>query len=124
MIHHLSLGTNEAERARRFYAPVLGMLGLTLLADKGGSLDYGVNRFLFSLEKPTNGKPASAGNGVTSPSRLLTSDGRPVPPSRGGDLLGSAGNLNLSRRGEGTEGVENAHGSSRPMPRSQAPAKK
>lgn len=64
MIHHLSLGTNDAARARRFYDPVLGVLGLQLIADRDGSLDYGVNRFLFSLEKPTNGQPASAGNGV------------------------------------------------------------
>lgn len=64
MIHHLSLGTNDANRSRRFYDPVLGVLGLKLLADRDGSLDYGVNRFLFSLEKPKNGAPASAGNGV------------------------------------------------------------
>jgi len=64
MIHHLSLGTNDAARARRFYDPVMAVLGLKLLADKDGSLDYGVNRFLFSLEKPTDGRPATPGNGV------------------------------------------------------------
>lgn len=64
MIHHLSLGTNDAARARRFYDPVLAVLGLRLLADREGSLDHGVSRFLFSLEKPTNGESATAGNGV------------------------------------------------------------
>jgi len=64
MIHHLSLGTNDAARARRFYDPVLATLGMRLLADRDGSLDYGVNRFLFSLEKPKNSEPATAGNGV------------------------------------------------------------
>lgn len=64
MIHHLSLGTNDSRRARAFYDPVLAVLGLKLLADRDGSLDYGVNRFLFSLEKPKDGRPATAGNGV------------------------------------------------------------
>lgn len=64
MIHHLSLGTNDSCRARRFYDPVLAVMGLKLLADRDGSLDYGVNRFLFSLEQPKDGRPASAGNGV------------------------------------------------------------
>jgi catechol 2,3-dioxygenase-like lactoylglutathione lyase family enzyme len=64
MIHHVSLGTNDTERARRFYDPVLGVLVMTLLSDKGRSLDYGVNRFLFSLEAPTDGRPATPGNGV------------------------------------------------------------
>lgn len=64
MIHHLSLGTNDAARARRFYDPVLDVLGLKLLSDKDGSLDYGVNRILFSLEKPVDGRPATPGNGA------------------------------------------------------------
>lgn len=64
MIHHISLGTNDSVRARRFYDPVMAVLGLKLLADRDGSLDYGANRFLFSLEKPKDGQPATAGNGV------------------------------------------------------------
>ena len=43
---------------------MLALLGLRLLADRDGSLDYGVNRFLFSLERPSNGAPAAPGNGV------------------------------------------------------------
>lgn len=64
MIHHLSLGTNDAARARRFYDPVLAVLGMKLLGEGGGSLDYGANRILFSLEKPTDGRAAAPGNGV------------------------------------------------------------
>lgn len=64
MIHHLPLGTNDAARARRFYDPVLAVLGLKLLADKDGSLDYGVSCILFSLEKPVDGRPATPGNGA------------------------------------------------------------
>ena len=64
MIHHLSLGTNDLEKARVFYDPVLGLLGLRLLKEDDKSLDYGVGMVLFSLETPVDGKPATPGNGV------------------------------------------------------------
>lgn len=64
MIHHVSLGTNDVARSRKFYDAVLGVLGLSLLKTSGGSADYGVTTVLFSVEKPFNGKPATAGNGV------------------------------------------------------------
>lgn len=64
MIHHLSLGTNDVARSRKFYDAVLGVLGLSLLKTSGGSADYGVTTVLFSVETPFNGKPATAGNGV------------------------------------------------------------
>jgi catechol 2,3-dioxygenase-like lactoylglutathione lyase family enzyme len=32
MIHHLSLGTDDIERARAFYDPVLAVLGVRCLA--------------------------------------------------------------------------------------------
>jgi catechol 2,3-dioxygenase-like lactoylglutathione lyase family enzyme len=64
MISHLSLGTNDAATARRFYDPVMAVLGLRRLGDRDGSVDYGVGRFLFSLEKPVDGAPATVGNGV------------------------------------------------------------
>lgn len=64
MIHHLSLGANDLEKARAFYSPVLAVLGMRLLKDDGESLDYGVGAVIFSLETPVNGKPASPGNGV------------------------------------------------------------
>jgi catechol 2,3-dioxygenase-like lactoylglutathione lyase family enzyme len=64
MIHHLSLGTNDLEKARAFYDPVLALLGLRLLKEDDKSLDYGVGMVLFSLETPVDGKPAAPGNGV------------------------------------------------------------
>ncbi|MDR6831520.1 catechol 2,3-dioxygenase-like lactoylglutathione lyase family enzyme [Bosea sp. BE271] len=64
MIHHVSLGTNDVARSRKFYDAVLGVLGLTLLKASQDSADYGVSTVVFSLETPVNGKPASAGNGV------------------------------------------------------------
>jgi catechol 2,3-dioxygenase-like lactoylglutathione lyase family enzyme len=64
MIHHVSLGTNDVQKARAFYNPVLAVLGLRLLSEDDHSLDYGVGAFLFSLETPVDGKPATVGNGV------------------------------------------------------------
>jgi catechol 2,3-dioxygenase-like lactoylglutathione lyase family enzyme len=64
MIHHLSLGTNDAERARAFYDPVLAVVGIRRMKMRDGSVDYGIGALLFSLEKPKDGKPATVGNGV------------------------------------------------------------
>lgn len=64
MLSHVSLGTNDAARAAAFYDPVLAVLGLRKLDERDGSVDYGVSMTLFSLERPTDGKPASVGNGV------------------------------------------------------------
>jgi catechol 2,3-dioxygenase-like lactoylglutathione lyase family enzyme len=64
MIHHVSLGTNDVKRARSFYDPVLGVLGLRLLKEDETSLDYGVATIMFSLETPVDGRTASVGNGV------------------------------------------------------------
>jgi catechol 2,3-dioxygenase-like lactoylglutathione lyase family enzyme len=64
MIHHVSLGTEDVKRARAFYDPVLGVLGLRLLKEDSKSLDYGVATVAFSPETPVDGNPASAGNRV------------------------------------------------------------
>lgn len=64
MIHHVSVGTNDLKKARAFYDPVLQHLGLHILFEGDKSAGYGVSDFLFSIETPVNGKPATAGNGV------------------------------------------------------------
>lgn len=64
MLSHVSLGTNDAVRAAAFYDPVLAVLGLRKHHQRGGSIDYGAATIGFSLEQPTNGEPASVGNGV------------------------------------------------------------
>lgn len=63
MIHHVSFGTNDAEKAKRFYVPLLKIVGLELMDERDGSLDFGSGTLIFSLEKPKNGKPATVGNG-------------------------------------------------------------
>ena len=64
MLSHVSLGTNDAARAAAFYDPVLAVLGNRKHAARDGSIDYSAATIGFSLEKPTDGKPASVGNGV------------------------------------------------------------
>jgi catechol 2,3-dioxygenase-like lactoylglutathione lyase family enzyme len=64
MIHHLSLGTNDIARARRFYEAVFPVIGLHLMQDKETELIYGTGTFLVSLIVPINGHPATAGNGT------------------------------------------------------------
>lgn len=64
MINHLTLGTNDVERARRFYDPIFELLGLRLLRCDQTGAHYGTGEILFSLVAPTNGQPASAGNGT------------------------------------------------------------
>ena len=64
MLSHVSLGTSDAARAAAFYDPVLAVLGIRKLDERDGSIDYGTSMTLFSLEKPTDRRPATPGNGV------------------------------------------------------------
>jgi catechol 2,3-dioxygenase-like lactoylglutathione lyase family enzyme len=64
VLSHVSLGTNDAARAAAFYDPVLAVLGIRKICERDGSVDYGAAQTVFSLEKPSDGQLASAGNGV------------------------------------------------------------
>jgi catechol 2,3-dioxygenase-like lactoylglutathione lyase family enzyme len=64
MIHHVSLGTNDLNRARRFYDPVMSRLGLRLIKQSERIVAYGLTEVLFSLELPIDGRPATPGNGT------------------------------------------------------------
>jgi len=64
MIHHVSVGSDDIDRARAFYNPVLQVIGLRPLTDDGRSVDYGSGAVEFSVETPSDGRRANAGNGV------------------------------------------------------------
>ena len=66
MIYHVSLGTNDADRAAHFYDPVLAVIGMSRQSMEHGSIGYGspAHEYLFCLEKPTDGQRATVGNGV------------------------------------------------------------
>ncbi|WP_326543424.1 VOC family protein [Pseudorhodoferax sp.] len=63
MIHHVSLGTNDLARAKRFYDAVLPIIGIVPMAEDAGGLGYGSGTFHFSVQVPIDGKPATVGNG-------------------------------------------------------------
>ena len=63
-ISHVSVGVNDVGRAKAFYDPLMKLLGLRIRQSDSESVDYGNEGLVFSLETPTNGKPATPGNGV------------------------------------------------------------
>ena len=95
MLSHVSLGTNDAGRAAAFYDPVLATLGIRKLHERGGSIDYGTSIMFFSLEKPTDGKPATVGNGVhvcfLAESRAMVDAFHAAGLANGGEDAGAPG---------------------------------
>jgi catechol 2,3-dioxygenase-like lactoylglutathione lyase family enzyme len=63
MIHHVSVGTNDVARARRFYDPLMELIGFRLLKSSDKAAHYGVGDVMFSLETPVDGEKATPGNG-------------------------------------------------------------
>src|SRR3569833_993840 len=63
-ISHVSVGVNDVGRAKRFYDPLMKLLGFSIRQADDESVDYSSDGVLFSLETPTDGRPATAGNGV------------------------------------------------------------
>ncbi|MBM7061041.1 VOC family protein [Pseudomonas sp. UL073] len=63
---HVTVGTNDLQKARSFYDDVLKQLGLKRIADLGetGSI-WGVDAPSFFVLHPANGAPATVGNGIT-----------------------------------------------------------
>ena len=64
MLHHVSLGTSDLDRARAFYDPVMNVLGLRRTLDVEEAVGYGAGITVFSLNIPADGRQANVGNGV------------------------------------------------------------
>lgn len=66
MIGYVTLGTNNLERAARFYDKLLGELGAKRSMDTERFIAWSVSPTQpgLSLTQPFNGQPASVGNGV------------------------------------------------------------
>lgn len=63
---HNCVGTNDVERAGRFYDAALLPLGISSLGDfLDQGLAYGASAAEFLVLKPVDGQAASSGNGVT-----------------------------------------------------------
>ena len=66
MIGYVTLGTNDLQRAAKFYDALLGELGATRAMEMDTFIAWAVapNTPMVSVIKPFDGKPATVGNGV------------------------------------------------------------
>ena len=67
MLHHVSVGVHDVERAAKFYDPVLKTLGYRRVMEfLPYAIAYGENRERpeFWIGQPHNQQPANSGNGV------------------------------------------------------------
>ena len=64
ILHHVSVGVKDVERAGRFYDAVLGTLGYSRYWEiMPFAIAYGEKGFDFWVQLPHDGQPASVGNG-------------------------------------------------------------
>ena len=59
MFSHIMIGTNDLERAKRFYDSVLGTLGVPPAQVDGHRIFYMTPAGVFSVSKPIDGQPAT-----------------------------------------------------------------
>lgn len=64
LISHVSIGTNDFERATRFYDKALAALGGSRLMEHPGAVCYGRQFPEFWVQTPIDGKRAQVGNGT------------------------------------------------------------
>lgn len=64
ILSHISVGTNDFERATRFYDRVLGAIGCKRIMEHPGAVAYGRMFPEFWVQTPIDGKPAQAANGT------------------------------------------------------------
>ncbi len=65
MFSHVMIGTNDLDRAKKFYDAVLGTLGIGPAVVDGHRIFYISPKGVFSVSKPIDGKPATHANGGT-----------------------------------------------------------
>jgi len=64
MLSHISIGTNQFERAVAVYDQVLPVLGCRRLMEYPAAIAYGKEYPEFWVQAPINGQSASVGNGT------------------------------------------------------------
>jgi catechol 2,3-dioxygenase-like lactoylglutathione lyase family enzyme len=64
ILSHVSIGTNDFERAVAFYDRVMPTLGCRKVEDFPGAVAYGKRFPEFWVQTPLDGKPATVGNGA------------------------------------------------------------
>jgi len=96
MYTHTTLGTNDIGRARSFYDAVLAPVGAKRVKDmETASVWQGEGGGMFIALHPTNGEPATVGNGVTvsfaAPSRKAVDEFHAAGLAGGGKDEGAPG---------------------------------
>lgn len=64
ILSHVSIGTNDLDRALAFYDPVLATLGVVRVMEHSGAVAYGRAFPEFWVQRPFDGGPAQCANGV------------------------------------------------------------
>lgn len=64
MMSHVSIGTNDFDKAAAFYDAVLGAIGARRIMEHPGAIAYGKHFPEFWLQTPIDGQPANVANGV------------------------------------------------------------
>jgi catechol 2,3-dioxygenase-like lactoylglutathione lyase family enzyme len=66
MVGYVTLGTNDLDRAARFYDELLALVGAKRLMDFGQFILWGtsLDKGCLAITKPYDQKPATVGNGV------------------------------------------------------------
>jgi catechol 2,3-dioxygenase-like lactoylglutathione lyase family enzyme len=96
MYSHTTLGTDDLERARAFYEPVMTALGIAQPFTLPGTLVFGdlAGEKLFVVS-PFDGRPASSGNGIhialLAPSRAAVDAFHAAALAHGGTDEGAPG---------------------------------
>ena len=65
MFSHIMVGTNDLDRAKAFYDPLMATLGAGPGAVDRHRVFYRTSTGVFSVSLPIDGKPATVGNGST-----------------------------------------------------------
>lgn len=64
IVSHISIGTNDFDRALSFYDKVMAALGAQRVMEHPGAVAYGKQYPEFWVQIPIDGYPASVGNGT------------------------------------------------------------
>jgi catechol 2,3-dioxygenase-like lactoylglutathione lyase family enzyme len=65
MFSHIMVGTNDLEKAKAFYDPLMATLGVGPAMVDGHRIFYLTRAGVFAVSKPINGEPATSANGAT-----------------------------------------------------------
>lgn len=66
MFSHMTVGSNDLDRAKRFYDALFAAIGARPGSfDAKGRVVYAHNGAVFLVTRPLDGAPATAGNGMT-----------------------------------------------------------